>query len=179
MYLISIYFDEKTDRRIRGYMEKIAAKTGNGFMVDNHVPPHITVAAIETKHADMVMERMEKAALCAGSIQFVSVGSFVPQVLYLEPVLNRYLHELSEKITELVGELPETKLSPYYQPFGWLPHCTLGKQLDKEQMLEAFGVIQNSFAPFEGKVSRIGLAETNPHRDIKVWGMEQTLLNDD
>ena len=179
MYLISIYFDEKTERKIRGYIGKIAEKTGNGFMIDNHVPPHITVAAIETKHADMVMQGLEEMDRKAGSIQFVSVGSFVPQVLYLEPVLNAYLHELSEKVTAVVEGIPETIIRPYYQPFGWLPHCTLGKQLDKEQMLEAFGVMQSCFAPFEGKVSRIGLAETNPHRDIKVWGMEQTLLNDD
>ena len=45
MYLVSVYFDEKTDRKIRGYIEKIAEKTGNGFMVDNHVPPHITVGS--------------------------------------------------------------------------------------------------------------------------------------
>ena len=169
MYLISIYFDEKTDRKIRGYMEKIAERTGNGFMVDNHVPPHITVAAIETKHEDLVMERLGSMDVHAGGIQFVSVGSFVPQVLYLEPVLNRYLHELSVKVSEAVKDIPETIISSYYQPFGWLPHCTLGKQLTKEQALEAFSIMQNSFAPFEGKVTRIGLAVTNPHRDIGVW----------
>ena len=169
MYLVSLYFDEKTERKIRGYIEKIAEKTGNGFMVDNHVPPHITVATVESRHEDMVIERLGSMDVRAGEIQFVSVGSFVPQVLYLEPVLNQYLHELSEKIAEALEEIPETILSPYYQPFGWLPHCTLGKQLTKEQMLEAFSLMQNSFAPFEGKVTRIGLATTNPHRDISVW----------
>ena len=39
-------------------------------------------------------------------------------------------------------------------------------------MPEAFSVMKNSFAPFEGKVTRIGLATTSPHRDIKVWEME-------
>lgn len=169
MYLVSIYFDEKTEKRIRGYIERIAEKTGNGFMVDNHVPPHITVAAIETKRRDLVMQGLEQMDRKAGNIQFVSVGSFVPQVLYLEPVLNQYLHELSEKVAAAVDGIPETILSPYYKPFGWLPHCTLGKQLTKQQMMDAFAVMQSSFAPFEGKVTRIGLATTNPHRDIKVW----------
>ena len=169
MYLVSIYFDEKTEQKIRGYIEKIAEKTGNGFMVDNHVPPHITVAAIETKHEDAVLERLGSMDLHAGDIQFVSVGSFVPQVLYLEPVLNQYLHELSVKVFEVVEGLPETILSPYYQPFGWLPHCTLGKQLNKQQMQDAFLIMQNSFSPFDGQVTRIGLAKTNPHRDIRVW----------
>ena len=43
------------------------------------------------------------------------------------------------------------------------------KIAEKEQMLEAFAIMQSSFAPFEGKVTRIGLAVTNPHRDIRVW----------
>ena len=49
MYLISIYFDEKTDKQIRRLMSQVAEQTGNTFMQDNHVPPHITVAAIETR----------------------------------------------------------------------------------------------------------------------------------
>jgi hypothetical protein len=36
-------------------------------------------------------------------------------------------------------------------------------------MQQAFEVLQNQFAPMDGKVVRIGIAKTNPHRDIKVW----------
>ena len=34
MYLISAYFDEKTNRIINRYINQIAAKTGNPFMTE-------------------------------------------------------------------------------------------------------------------------------------------------
>ena len=39
MYLVSLYFDEKTNRRLKNYIEQVADKTGNTFMVDRNVPP--------------------------------------------------------------------------------------------------------------------------------------------
>lgn len=171
MYLISIYFDEKTDKQIRKLMEQVAEKTGNTFMQDNHVPPHITVATIETKHEDMAMEALGVCVqqLQQGKLRFISTGAFFPQVLYLEPVLNEYLHELACSVNVAVKDLPETIVSPYYQPFSWLPHVTLAKQLSEEQMLLAFQTMQKRFSSFEGTVTRIGIAKTNPHRDLKVW----------
>ena len=171
MYLISIYFDEKTDKQIRKLMAQIAEKTGNNFMRDNHVPPHITVAAIETKHEDMAIETLEVCVqqLQQGKLRFISTGTFFPQVLYMEPVLNEYLHKLACVVNEVVKALPDTIASPYYQPFSWLPHMTLAKQLSEEQMLLAFQTMQKRFASFEGMVTQIGIAKTNPHRDLKVW----------
>lgn len=84
MYLISIYFDEKTTKRIQGYIDNIAKKTGNTFMTNGNVLPHITV----------------------------------------------------------------------------------GKKLSTEEMKIAFNVMQNQFGAFEGKVTKIGLAKTNPYYDI-------------
>lgn len=171
MYLVSIYFDEKTDKQIRKLMAQIAEKTGNTFMQINHVPPHITVTAIETKQEDMAIEALEACVqqLQQGKLRFISTGAFFPQVLYLEPVLNEYLHELTCAVNVAVKDLPETIVSPYYQPFSWLPHVTLTKQLTEEQMLVAFETMQKRFVSFEGIVTRIGIAKTNPHRDIRVW----------
>lgn len=39
MYLVSVYFDDKSNKIISDYINKIAQKTGNTFMTDNHVPP--------------------------------------------------------------------------------------------------------------------------------------------
>ena len=171
MYLISIYFDEKTDKQIRKLMQQIAEKTGNTFMLDNHVPPHITVTAIETRDENMAIEVLEKCVqqLQQGRLRFISTGAFFPQVLYLEPVLNEYLHKLVCTVNTAVKDLPETIVSPYYQPFSWLPHVTLAKQLSEEQMLMAFAILQKRFAFFEGTVTKIGIAKTNPHRDLCAW----------
>ena len=171
MYLISIYFDEQTEKELQAHINRVAKATGNTFMLDNHVPPHITVGAVETKCEDKLLACMDALVkeMKTGSINFVSVGSFSSQVVYVQPVLNEYLHNLSVLLAKEVGQIEETICSPYYQPFSWLPHCTIAKQLSKEQQLQAFEVLQNSFAPMDGKVVRIGVAKTNPHRDIKVW----------
>lgn len=42
-------------------------------------------------------------------------------------------------------DISETSISKYYQPLSWLPHVTIGKKLDKQQMIKAFGVLQDSF----------------------------------
>ena len=42
----------------------------------------------------------------------------------------------------------------------------LERSLTKEQMQEAFAVMQEQFVPMEVTVSEIGLAKTNPHQDL-------------
>ena len=171
MYFISIYFDEKTDKQLRRLMNQVAEKTGNTFMTDNQIPPHITIAAMEMKDEKLAIEAIDACVqeLKAGDLRFVTVGTFLPQVLFVQPVLNTYLHELSVQLNEAVKNLPDTKVSPYYEPFGWLPHTTMAKQLKEEQMQEAFAILQKQFVPFTGRVVSIGIAKPNPHRDLALW----------
>ena len=53
-----------------------------------------------------------------------------------------------------------------YKPYNWFPHITLGKKLEKEQMIMAMRVLQTHFIPIKGKIVRLGLSQTNPHKDI-------------
>ena len=140
-------------------------------MQDNHVPPHITVAAVETKHEDELMVRMEKVVnnLNCEKIKFVSVGNFSTKVIFVQPVLNEYLQQLSVALTHELEQMEKTILSLYYKPFSWLPHCTIAKQLSKEEMLKAFMELLQHFTPIDGYVAKIGVAKTNPHRDLRIW----------
>lgn len=168
MYLISAYFDEKAQKTMERYMRRIAEKSGNTFMTDNHVPPHLTISSVEARSGELLIPYVEKlrGQLLQGDVQFVSVGMLLPYVLYLTPVLNRYLQDLSQKIFEAVSGIPEVSVSRFYQPMQWLPHATLGKTLTKEQMRTAFEVMQEEFAPFDADVVKLGLAKTNPHEDL-------------
>ncbi|MBQ5676193.1 MAG: 2'-5' RNA ligase family protein [Lachnospiraceae bacterium] len=177
MYLISIYFDEKANATISRYIHHVAKESGNLFMEENQVPPHITISAFEAQDEGGVIQELEQLVSNwkQGKIQYVSVGAFLPYVLYITPVLNGYLHHMTQSIYETFSEKEGVKLSKYYRPFQWLPHTTIGKKLSKEEMQKAFEVMQKQFAVFDAMVVKIGLAKTNPHRDIWTHELEKIL----
>ena len=168
MYLVSLYFDEESNKCLKKYINLLCEKTGNTFMQDKNVPPHLTIAAFETKNEEAAREALGICfkELSAGEIMWVSIGAFLPSVLYATPVVNEYLHGLSVKINEALSEVEGVKLSPYYRPFQWFPHTTLGKTLTPEEMSVGFNALQTQFVPLKGKVKKIGLAKANPYRDL-------------
>ena len=168
MYLISLYFDEKTNSILQRYIDKISKVTGNTFMTDHEVPPHMTLSAIEARSVEVLMPSFEalKGRLTRGQIQFVSTGQLHPYVFYITPVLNDYLTELSKTVYDEYSKIPETAISRYYRPGSWLPHVTIGKTLNKEQMLKSLEIMQDEFSPFVSEVTRIGLSRVNPHKDV-------------
>ena len=174
MYLVSLYFDEQTDTHIRQYIKAVAKKTNNTYMLDANVPPHITISAFETKNEQLVIEKLDTCLKekKRGILQWASVGVFFPHVLYISPVLNEYLHQMSLTVYEAIQDMNDTLIRKCYQPFAWLPHTTIGKKLSEEEMREGFAILQNSFGMFSGEVVKIGLAKTNPYEDIVVWELQ-------
>ena len=174
MYLISLYFDDKTSRTIYRLMRCAAEKSGNTDMTDQHVPPHITLTAFDSREReevlvqrlDVVLKDLQKV-----NLTWVSVAAFFPQVLYLMPVLNRNLHEFSVEISQVLENSGDTRIRECYKPFGWLPHTTVARRLSAEQMQNAFAALQTSFVPFEGTVARVGLSVGSPKREIKTWDL--------
>lgn len=168
MYLVSVYFDEKTNKILNRWIHLIAEKTGNDFMTLSNVPPHMTLSSIEARSVDVLTEPIEMLCgkLNKGDVSFVSTGQLMPYVFFAMPVLNDYLQELSNRVYESVKNIPKTSVSRYYQPGSWLPHVTLGKTLTKEQMRTAFAIMQEQFQPFTATVTEIGLAKVNPHEDV-------------
>ena len=149
MYLISVYFDDKSNKIISNYINKIAQKTGNTFMTDNHVPPHLTIMSVEAREE----KKINRGDGTVGEvpdqrqIQLVSVGVLLPYVLYAAPVLNLYLEDMIEQVHDMVKHIPEVRMSRYYQPMQWLPHITLGKKLSKRTDAGSLLVMQELFVP--------------------------------
>lgn len=169
MYLISVYFDDKTNKVLQGHIDAVAKATEQSFMLDNQVPPHITVGAFETLDERLAREIFDNvvARLKCGNLQFVSVGSFLPSVLYVTPVLNEYLQELSVKVHAELLKDPRIRIDEHYKPYSWFPHVTLGKKLTEEQLRIAFSIMQKRFSILKSEVVKIGLARTNPFCNLK------------
>ena len=203
MYLISVYFDNHANKILQRYIDEVAKATGNTFMIDHKVPPHMTISSIEAKSVDVLKPAFESLAEKlaftrtrtgnssfgnnvqgnfnqsnsnqsnsnlgeSNKIQIVSVGQLLPYVLYATPVLNEMLQDLQEVVYDTFKDIEDTDISRFYQPYSWLPHITLGKKMDKEQMISAVKVMQEKFAPLEAIITKIGLAKVNPHEDVCV-----------
>lgn len=173
MYLISMYFDMETEKRMKKLIKEVAGRCGNTFMVDNQVPPHITISAFECCDEELsnVIAGLDEniKRLTSGEVYFATVGQFMPGVLYVAPVLNAYLQEVAEAIYDGVRKKPGVNVSKYYRPLQWFPHMTVAKTLTKEEMLAAFAYMQEVWVPIKGTGIKIGLAKTNPYKDFKLW----------
>ena len=167
-YLISAYFDVESNQILSRYIQEIAELTGNHFMTDNKVPPHLTVSFFEARNDDIAKDLFcgIQDKLDSGEIIIPSVGIFFPSVIYAEAVQNEYLFEISKLIHEEIINHEEVIENRYYLPMSWLPHITLAKTLDDEQMKLAFEYMQKHFVSIKSKVERVGLAKTNPHQEI-------------
>lgn len=176
-YLISAYFDSDANHILERYIRDISIKSGNGFMIENHVPPHMTISSFEARSdevAKAVFERIQ-SKLRTGEIFIPAIGVFFPSVIYAEAVQNLYLYELSKLVYEELLKYEGIIVSRYYQPLSWIPHVTLGKTLDEEQLREAFTYLQKNYSPIKARIQGFGLAKTNPHRDILKTKMEENL----
>lgn len=174
MYLVSLYFDDKTNQKIRSFMDCAAKKSGNTDMTDKHVPPHITLTMFETKLDEERLVAMLDSVLCEavqGDLTWVSVGSFSFRTLFLAPVLSTYLQGLLEQVCLTLQNCEDTKIQECYRPFAWFPHTTVARRLSEEEMREAFAALQNVFSPFDGTVVRIGLSTGSPKRELATWDL--------
>lgn len=171
MYLISLYFDDKTNKKIQRLIDKVAEDSENKYMIEGDVPPHITVSAFETDEVEKVIESLDLKLkdIKEGDLQWVSIGAFNSRVIFLSVVLNQYLYKLSLSIYEGIESVPNVSVSRFYRPLQWLPHTTIGKKLSQDETLVAFKTLQNNFAMFGGTVTRIGLSKTKPYEEIKEW----------
>ena len=145
MYLISAYFDEHVTKGLQRLIDNIAKETGNTYMIENNVPPHLTISSFETRKPDNLKEEFMKLnKIGAGEINIFSIGQFLPYVMYATPVLDEYLMHLSNEVYDIFSAREDVK----------------------EQMIMAMRVLQTHFIPIKGKIVRLGLSQTNPHKDI-------------
>ena len=109
-YLVSLYFDDITNKQIMKYMEVTAEATGNDYMLSNHVLPHITISSFEldAREEYMVIKMLEHNLtvifhnISSCKVQWVGYGAFMNSVLYLSPVLNEYLQTIMQRTYDSV-----------------------------------------------------------------------------
>lgn len=170
-YLVSLYFDDGTNRQIMKHMKAVAEVSGNHYMLEHNVPPHITVSSFEAEDAEPIIEMLGNCMTgrMKVELQWIGTGAFQSSVLYLTPVLNEYLQELMQEVYNCINEVEGVVVSKYYRPFQWLPHTTIGKRMNEEELIKGFAAVQRRFRIIKGDVVYIGLATASPYKEIASW----------
>lgn len=168
MYLITAYFDETTNKILSKYIKRIANETGNTFMTDNNVPPHLTLTALETEDEDEAIDVMRnlEGQFESGKIKIVTIGTLLPYVIYAAPVFNDYLKNQANILNLELSRHSDISENKFYKHNNWMPHITLAKRLSSEQLIKAFAVMTDCFSITNAKIVKIGLSKVNPYRDI-------------
>lgn len=174
MYLISLYFDKHTNKTITNHIENIADVTHNTFMIDNNVPPHLTLMAFDCKHEQQVIEILQSYFYKQNifNIDFMSAGLF-PSVIYLSPILNIHIYTHSQNLYDTLKPVETIKFSNKYIPFQYMPHTTIAKTLSNEQLILGSEYIAKMFNPIRGKVIRVSLSKTNPYTDLISFNLKE------
>ena len=130
-YAVSLHFGQEVNEVIYSAMNKIADQTGNRFMIENKVPPHITIGAFHAARDDegKLLQLVEDFARGqqAASVQFCEVGNFNNKVLFLRPEKNSFLTTINAELHDLLLPVFSKAENGYYLPDIWFPHTTLLK----------------------------------------------------
>lgn len=175
-YAVSLHFTEDVNNIISATTKEIANLTGNTFMLDNKVPPHITIGAFHAEKKDeqkllKIVQDFSKTQK-AGTIHFTAPGDFNQKVLFLKPEKDDYLIKINDALHKIM--LPEFTEGEngYYLPDIWFPHTTLATRLNQTQFFKALYIANKIKVPLEAKVSNIGVYICSPFLELERFKVE-------
>lgn len=174
-YAIVLYFDNTTNKIIGNMIERTAALSGNSYMLDINIPPHVTLGCFFSDEQANLLEKVESFTknITPFEVTFKSVGAFEPYVLFVSPVKDECLTQLNASLNESLLNDYKPAENANYLPDRWMPHCSLAVRLDAEQFVKAKAIEAEIDFPFTALVTKIALAKCNPYNEVAIWKINE------
>ncbi|MDR0524722.1 MAG: 2'-5' RNA ligase family protein [Spirochaetaceae bacterium] len=169
-YAIVLYFNEDEDQYMTNIIKNIADESNNGYMTENHIPPHLTLALFNSEiNEKEIIETLDKTTneYTKENIKISSIGIFNPAVIYLSPILNGRLIEINIRTNNILKQININNNTYLFNQ--WVPHISLAVKLNIEQLKKALNVTIKRFKPFDCKINSLALVKCNPYKEIKIW----------
>ena len=176
-YAVSLHFSQKVNEIVISTLQAIADETGNRFMIENKIPPHITIGAFhatreeEAKLLQFVEEFAQRQK--AGTVQFSEVGDFNGKVLFLKPDKNLFLSEINKELHTLLLPKFEKAENGYYLPDIWFPHTTLATRLNQNQFSAAKEIAKIISLPLEAPIQELAVYQCSPFLELKKYKLSR------
>ncbi len=147
---ISLKAVNHTADRIRALWDQVAVYEAVPSMAALNYPPHITLAVYQEIDLDLLKVALRKACMetAAVYLSFTSLRFFDgdPIVLWACPSPSPALIQLHAAVHACIDS---AKCDPHYRPGAWIPHCTLGTQIEYVHRAEAIEFTTRSIEAFE------------------------------
>lgn len=169
-YYISLYFDKDTDNWLSDLISQAAQKCHDNVV--KAIPPHITVAMLKAQDSDILGQKIDTIIneFFIQEILIAGIGLFQTKVVYLQPVLNWYLHNISVRINDTFAQ--EQQKDNKYIPYNWIPHISIAKRLTDTEQIDVIKLLQKEKFPRQAKICYIGLERAKPYKSIKMWALQ-------
>lgn len=173
-YAVTLEFDKETENKIQELIDEVAKLTGCNYMKQAKIPPHVTVSALVSDCEEELLSEMESIAekMKKAVIVFANIGIFNPQVIYLGPVMNEFLHNTCKIVNDKLLKYAEVGDCGHYLPNQWVPHAAIAVDLTPDSLKMAFVIVQKKFTVFEATVEKIILARIEPYEEIQSWKLK-------
>ena len=170
-YAVSLHFPKDASGIISQAVRDIAKATGNNFIIENKIPPHITIDAFHARKEEearllQLTEEFAKAQK-AGVVHFTQIDNFKGKVLFLKGEKDFFLAQMNKELHSVVLREFESGENGYYLPEIWYPHTTLATRLSQGQFDKAKAVAEKIPLPLEAKALEIGFYQCSPFLELK------------
>ncbi|MFX1380688.1 MAG: 2'-5' RNA ligase family protein [Promethearchaeota archaeon] len=140
-YAIVLSFDEESSFPILQIFEKFKDEKIGSMLYDPKMKPHITLSTYENINIQYAKERLSLFSVENKPlrVQVSSIGYFPVEkgVIFLNPKASNELLIIQQKIFSLFKDFEGGT-----SPLTWVPHCTLGMYLQKEDITKAIDIIK-------------------------------------
>lgn len=177
-YAITLYFDPATTNSIRTLTRDLAAITKNDYMIENSVPPHLTLGMFHAE--DSKLENLKSLfsdfvnIVKADSeendfpLSFAGPDNFLDKVIFLKPTddcrpLLAHLNKLLHKLFLPAFEPADNR---NYLPENWVPHVALAVKLNHQAFEKGMEFLKSAQKTISGHCVQIGLARCNPYTQV-------------
>ena len=173
-YAVSLHFSQEVNEIIISTLHAIADETGTSFMIENKIPPHITIGAFHAAREEeaKLLQLVEEFARDqkAGSVQFSEVNG---KVLFLKPEKNNFLSDINKELHTLLLPDFEKAENGYYLPDIWFPHTTLATRLNQSQFSAAKEIAKKISLPLEAAIEELAVYQCSPFLELKKFGLSR------
>ena len=169
-YAVSLHFSTDVSDIISQAVRDIAEATSNNFIIENKIPPHITIGAFHARKEDEARLLQLTAEFArtqkAGVVHFSKIDNFKGKVLFLKGEKDFFLTQMNKELHSVVLREFESGENGYYLPEIWCPHTTLATRLSQGQFAKALSVAEKIPLPLEAKACEIGFYQCSPFLEL-------------